>query len=522
MNPKKAMKAVFIIIFFALGSKALGFIREALIASKFGAGIETDTFFIAITATTLFTSLITQAIATTTIPVLSEIEKKEGKAGKLLHINNLFHVFLLVSFIIFAIGWLVSPAIIRVLALGFKGEQFELAVRLTRIGLPVIFFSTIVGLFRGYLQSELMFNESAISQLPFNFTYIAFLLFLSSTFGIAGLMVTSVIAVLAQISFQLPGLKKIGYKYKFIFYINDTYLIKIVKLIPSVLASVGISDINKIVDRSLASTLAKGSISSLSYAYRIEVFITQIFVSTIGTVIFPILSDKASRKDYVTFKKIIRYSVNIVLLVIIPVTVFTMILSGPIVKIAFQRGAFDAHAALMTRNALIFYSLGLAGLSMKVVLLRVYYALQDTHTPMINSLIAMFMNIVLSIMLMRVMTYKGLALATSISAIFTSGLLLNGLRRKIGSLGIKKYIECGLKSILASIVMAGGSFFCYYFIISRMAESSLSLIFALSSSLTFGAATYLLIIYSLNIEEMNWIVNMIKTRINKPKGRLSL
>jgi putative peptidoglycan lipid II flippase len=123
---KKAAKSIFIMIIFGIGGKLLGFIREMLIAAKFGSGMETDTFFIALTATSLFTTLLTQSLNTTMIPVMSEVEEREGKVGKRNHTNNLLNISILISLAIVVLGWLFSPLIIKILAHGFKGEQFEL------------------------------------------------------------------------------------------------------------------------------------------------------------------------------------------------------------------------------------------------------------------------------------------------------------------------------------------------------------------------------------------------------------
>lgn len=142
---KKAAKSVLIIIIFTLGSKILGFIREILIAAKFGSGVETDTFFIALTAISLFTTMFTQSINTTMIPVLSEVEVIEGKEGKRSHTNNLLNIICIISFAIIVILWLLAPFILKVLAYGFEGEQFKQAVLIMRIGLPAIFLQGYLG-----------------------------------------------------------------------------------------------------------------------------------------------------------------------------------------------------------------------------------------------------------------------------------------------------------------------------------------------------------------------------------------
>ena len=145
---KKAAKSAIIIMIFTLGSKFLGFLREVLIAAKFGSGMETDTYFIAMSATGIITGLMSSAINTIFIPVAAEIETAEGKKGKLDHTNNLINIVFFLSLILVCIAWIASPLIIKLLAKGFYGEQYKLAIQLLRIGLPMIIFSTIIGVFR--------------------------------------------------------------------------------------------------------------------------------------------------------------------------------------------------------------------------------------------------------------------------------------------------------------------------------------------------------------------------------------
>jgi putative peptidoglycan lipid II flippase len=300
---KQAAKSVFIIVIFTIGSKILGFIREALIAAKFGSGATTDTFFIALAATSLFTAMVTSAINTTSIPLLSEIENIEGKESKNKHTNNLLNIVMVLSILIIALAWFLAPFILKILAYGFEGEQFELAVSMTRIGLFSIFFAGIVGVFRGYLQSELKFTESAASQFPFNFVYIFFLIFLTGFFGIKGLLVASVLAVAAQITIQIPGVLKAGFKYRLTLDVKDKYIQKILTLVPPILLSVVIGDINSVIDKALASTLVEGSISALNYASRINALLISIFISAIVTVIFPIFSKEVNKKNLSGLKK---------------------------------------------------------------------------------------------------------------------------------------------------------------------------------------------------------------------------
>ncbi len=514
---KKAARSIFIIIVFAFGSKILGFIREALIADKFGSGVETDTFFIAIVAISLFTKILIQAIHTTMIPVLSQVEKNEGVSGKEYHTNNLITLVIAVSLVMVIIGWLTAPIIIRFVAYGFEGEQFEFAVLMMRIGLPAIVFAGTVGVLRGYLQSSLRFTESAVSDFPYNLVYIFFLLLFSSILGIKGLILTSVFAVASQILVQIPSLRKLGYRYKPFIDIKDSYVKKMLYLLSPVLFSVGVNDLNKIVDKSLASTLINGSISALNYGNRLKSLVLDIFVTAIATVLFPVLSNEANKDNYDGLRRVMGYGINIVFIITIPATVGMIVLADPIVRIAFERGAFDSTATYMTTGALIFYSLGLMGMAQRTFLYRVYYSLQDTKTPMINGFISVALNIILNFVLIRYMAHRGLALATSISATIAAGLLLYSLKKKIGYLGSVNFIKCGLKSLFSSTVMGLVVYLLYYNPGKELLGSTIAELFMLFFSSAVGALVYLIIIYILKVEELNWLINVIKKKIQSHK-----
>lgn len=185
------------------------------------------------------------------------------------------------------VGWILAPILARILASGFKGEQFKLAIQLTRIGLPTIVFIGSISIFRGLLQSELMFFVSSFANFPFNFVYILFLIFLPGIYGIKGLMVTSVLVVASQIIIQIPGVKKSDYKYQFMMDLNDKYLHKLFILAIPMFVGTAINEIYIIVDRTLASNLVFGSISALNYANRLKNLIIGVFISAITTVLFP-------------------------------------------------------------------------------------------------------------------------------------------------------------------------------------------------------------------------------------------
>ena len=203
---QKVAQSAAMIAVFTLISKGLGFLREVMIASKFGSGMETDTYFVAMTATVIIMGTLGTALNTTLIPIFSEIGENSGRRAQRRYLNNVLNLVVLITIILAIIAFLISP-LIRVLAKGFKGEQFALAVRLNRIGLPIIIFLGFTYVFSGYLQSRQIFGPHAIMGIPYNLVFLIYLIFFTKDVNISILMLVSVLASLTQVLIQVPAVR---------------------------------------------------------------------------------------------------------------------------------------------------------------------------------------------------------------------------------------------------------------------------------------------------------------------------
>lgn len=169
----------------------------------------------------------------------------------------------------------------------------------------------------------------------------------------------------------------------------------------------------------------------MTYASRLNDFVQGIFVLSFVTVMFPLISKMAVQKNKEDFKQSISEVISVVILIVVPASVGIMILAEPIIRLLFGHGHFDERAIEMTTHALFFYSIGMIGYGIREILNRTFYSLQDTKTPMYNASMAVILNIILSIILSYFMGISGIALATSISALFCSTLLVIKLRKKL-------------------------------------------------------------------------------------------
>jgi putative peptidoglycan lipid II flippase len=325
-------------------------------------------------------------------------------------------------------------------------------------------------------------------------------------------MITHVLATASQFLMYIYGLKKVGFKYQWKFEVKDEYVLKILHLIPPVLVSVGISDINKIIDKSMGSTLIVGSISSLNYADRLSALINGIFILAITTVMYPMFSKEASSGNHRGLKKSMINGINIILLITIPATVGMIVLAYPIVKLAYERGLFDSVATMMTAGALIYSSMRMMSSGINTLLRNVYYSIQDTKTPVLIGAVAVIVNITFNLLLIKSMGHLGLALATTISSIVTSFILLITLRKKIGRFGFSSSIKVAIKASLATLVMGIIVYFLHGYLINYLAATRLMEAVALASSVLVGMFVYFILIILFKIEEVKWLLGFVKSR----------
>lgn len=513
-NTQKIAKSAMMIAVFTLISKFLGFLREILIAYRYGSGYETDTYFLAMTATVIVMSIVGAALNTTLIPIFTEIDQRSGRRGKLKFLNNILNMVFFLTLIIAILGFIFSPWVIKVLARGFEGEQFDLAVRLNRIGLPIIIFLGFTHVFSGYLHSSEIFGPPAIMGLPYNLIFIVFLLFFAKEGQIGGLMLVSVMAASTQFLIQVPAIRHQGYKYSFDIDFKDPYLRKAFYLVIPVLIGSAVHQLNIVVDKTLASSLAEGSISALTYASRINDLIISVFVMAITTAVYPMLSKAFNNEDHSQVKKILGQGINIILIITIPATLGILLLSQPLVRIFFERGAFTERATLMTSSALIFYSLGLVASSIRMLLNRVYYSFQDTRSPMINGITGVAANIGLNLLLIDSMGHAGLALATSISTSFAALLLFINLRKRLGAIGVSHNIRCFLKSLLASLVMVLLVYLVFFKLTPLLPALKLVELLMLLLSVGLGVLVYGIICSVLGVKEIRILINSLIKKLN--------
>ena len=508
-------KSAFWLMVVTMISKVLGFAREIVLGYFYGTSAYSDVYVTAMNIPLVIFVTIGAALGTTFIPLYHEALEEGGEKAALKFSNNTMCIVILLTFLLALIGYVFAEPIVKLFAINFEGDKLKLTVHFVRIMIVGIVFIGISNIMTAYLQIKGNFVIPGMIGCPNNIIIVLSIVLSSLMNDIDILALGGLIGMFSQFLLQLPFAIKKGYKFKIVIDYKNKYLKKMLALVVPVFIGVAVNQINVMVDRSLASGLGDGVITALNNANRLNGFVLGLFIATLGAIIYPTLSKLSACTDKKKFIESITTSINCVSLIVLPSTVGAIVLSTPIIRILFQRGAFDERSTILTSTALVFYSIGMIGFGLRDILDKIFYSLKDTKTPMINGIITVILNITLNIILVKFMGYAGLALATSLASIICIVLLFIRLKKKIGYYGEDKIKITFIKSLIASIIMGFITYIIYKLCNSLFGLGFINEFISLGISIIFGAIVYLVLIILLKIDEVHIFVNTIKKKFIK-------
>ncbi|HOM02487.1 MAG TPA: murein biosynthesis integral membrane protein MurJ [Acetivibrio sp.] len=503
-------KVAIVLVIITIASKFFGFFREITLSYFYGVSSESDAYITALTIPSVIFAFVGAGLATTFIPIHNSVLTEKGTNAANAFTSKVVNIITGISTAIIFLIFIFTKEIVRLFAYGFDNETMSLAVQFTRIISLSIYFIGIGYVFKSLLQIKNNFVIPAIVGFPYNFIVIISII-ASTNWDILILPLGTFIAMSLETIFLFPSIIKSGYKHRLDFKIDDDIKKMFFLSIPVILGT-SVNQVNKLVDRTLASQISVGGISALNYASRLNNFVQGVFVVSVVAVMYPAISKLAAENNIKELKKVLSESIIGVTLLLVPLTVGAMIFSREIVVLLFGRGAFDQTAIDMTSVSLFYYSIGMPAFGIRDVLARVFYSVKDTKTPTINAGIGMALNIILNIILSQYLGIGGLALATSIVGIFITILMFATLRRKIGPLGIKSMGLKFLKILAASLIMGFIAYISYEYI-----KNFLSPNISIVISIIGGALIYFVIIYFMKIDDVDVLVNQFKRKLAERK-----
>lgn len=452
----KASRAIGIVSLVTLASKVTGFVREMAIAHGFGAGIETDAYRVAHGVPGLFFACIGAALMTVLVPIFTKRLRDGGRDEASAFANRLGSLVLLATAAFSAIAIMLAPAIVRISAPGFTTEARELSVSLTRVLLPGLLFSVLAHLAAGTLHSLGEFGVPAARGLPLNFIIVGAVFTFSGSHGIQVLAWAYLAGLAAEFLIQVPSLLKRGFRLGWIWAPKDPSIRQAVLLMAPVVTGTALLQVNTVTSRIFASMLPAGSISVLEYSNRLVALVTGIVISAVATVMLPEFSRLAVEGKRQELSSRVGRAVTSLNSLILPMSAGLIVLSAPIVRFVYERGAFTADATGLTALALSISGASLVGWGLREVVTRAFYAVNDTKTPMVNSIIAMGLNVVFLFIFVSWLRLgvAGMALATTCSTTWAGLSLAFRFHREYHPLDLARVFDASWRALAATIAMA--------------------------------------------------------------------
>jgi putative peptidoglycan lipid II flippase len=482
-----------------------------------------DAFFVAFRIPNLLRRLFAEGSLTIAfIPVFTDYLATKSREDALDVARIVLTLLSVVLVLVTILGVLLSPWIVRLQAFGFGagGPRYELTVLLTRITFPYILLVSVVAFFMGVLNSLRHFAAPAAAPIFLNVGIItaAYLISPLCEAPAVGLAVGVLIGGVLQVVIQIPPILRTGLRLVPRWEPGHPAVRRIGGLMLPAIFGSAVYLINQFIGTLLASFLPEGSVSWLYYADRLVEFPLGIFAIAISTAALPSLSSQAATRETERFADTLGHALRLVFFVTLPSMAGLMVLGDPIIRLFFERGAFDAESTLMTGRALFYYTGGLWAFSGIRVLVSGFYALQDTRTPVNIAVVAVLSNLAFSLALMGPLRHGGLALALSAASGLQFVLLFFFMGRKIPLGSLRPVLVSGAKSACAALVMAGAILLLRGLWLSAApARGRMGTVLDLSGLIAAGVVVYFGLSAAMRSRELNSIGSLAASILGRLK-----
>ncbi len=451
---QRVFKTTMLVTAVIILSKVFGFVRDMILAGCFGTGMANDAYVSAYSLFYLPVLLFNSCISATLIPLYVAEREKHSLRRANHFASNTLNLFALAALAISALFYVLARPLVRVIYLGFEPEKAALTVRLVRIMLLSLVFNVTSISLASLLNAAEKYIAAQLTGFPLSLCVILASMVFSGRYGIEavgwGVFAANILQFLILVPF-LAG----WFRYTPVIDFGDKRFHKLVLLAGPAMLSMGISELNHMIDHTLASGLNPGDISAMSYAYRLITFLLGVLMVPLTTVMFSKMSRLAAGNDKKGMLDVLRRCVLVISLVALPIVAVAVVMSRDVIQFAYMRGRFDMHSVEVTAGILVCYVVGVPAFGLRDFLNRVFHSLQDTRTPFRVSCLVVGMNIALNLILRVFFGANGLALATSIAAYTGMGVQLILLRKRFGGLGFRVVLPELMKLVAASAACGG-------------------------------------------------------------------
>lgn len=493
-----------------LFSKLIAFVRDPLLASLFGVGIETDSFFLAFVIATFVFTLISQALSAGFIPLYIKKRQTLGQSEALKFASSIFSFLIILLGVVTVLIWIFAEPIVSLFFQDLDIESVKQTASLLRIMAPISLLLPAYFFLSLLLNAEKRFILPPLAILLGNLVVLSIILGLSGLFGIEAFGIGVLLGVATQFLVIYLAILKLKLNISLTLpRIKDVRSMSAIGL-PALIAAV-IFNLHILIIAKLSSNFGIGTYSQLTFALRLDQVVLDLIIASFATVIFPYFSYQTAVLNFNKLKEYLEFGLKSVALVLAPASALLIIFRTQVIELIYQRNVFTANDTEATSLALALFSLSLVAFGLNEILNRAFYSIKDSLTPLKITAFTFTISTFLYWQLGSQFNGLGLALVYSIAALITVILSWTLLFRKL-KFETKRFVPFALKLLLATTalsVITLASLSCY----NNLEIGVLTKIMFTLISATLGLLVFVIVGTLLRISEFQSIYKLVKARI---------
>jgi putative peptidoglycan lipid II flippase len=498
-------------------SRVAGLGREVVAAGFYGISGPMSAFTIAFQVPNLIRALFADAaLQPAFVPVFTElIGKKEYKDAFRLA-STLLLVVTMVLGVITALFVLLAPVVMPIFAPGFKGEILDLTVTLSQVMFPILILLGISGVVVGILNSYDRFGAFAISPLFWNLTIILVLVVLEPMFHgqnkIYAYAIGILVGTLVQLLIPAWDLRHTPFRFKFSFDWRHPGLRRVLWLMLPVTISLGLINFNLLINSFFGSLVSDQAPAAIDKAFRIYQLPQGIFSVAIATVLFPTLARFANAGEIDNLRATMANGMRQILFVLLPAAAAILALSDPMIRLVYQRGAFNPAETAVVATALFWFAFSLPTNGLYLLQTRTFFSLQRPWQATALAVIDLVISAVAALALYKPFGVGGIVAGTGIgtsAAVVAQAVIL---RREFGGLELGRLFSTASRITIASAALAGVSWLVWDLLDEALGRGLVGQIVSLGTGLAVGGLVYVAVAKLLRVAELEQITRLVRRR----------
>ena len=424
-------RAAGIVGMFTLIVAVCGYFREAALAARFGVSADMDAYFGAVfIPNVLYYVLVAGTLSPIFIPILLDENGGEDRAKVSETFSVVMTFVMLVLLAIVFCGLIGATQWVPLLFPGFNAATTQMAVRFVYLIFPGVLFLAVAGLLTSVLNGFHKFALAAVAPAFSSIVVISAVFLARGSRAIYVVAMATAAGFLLQAVLLVPSTTKLGIRYRWIFDFRHPAIRKLLRLWLPLFLYLAVSNVSLLVERNLASRLSAGAVATLYYALRLFTVPSNFLAAPLAIVAYPGFAREAKREGRGELASQLSRTFGLVVFLFVPITVWTALNALPVTRLLYEHGRFQFADSLTTAHVLSIYTLAILANAIAVVLMRCFYAVEDTVTPLVAESVSLVFFVAAAPFLTRHFGISGLAAARSMAFCLVTLLLMFVLWRR--------------------------------------------------------------------------------------------